>query len=57
MTADTIPDRFAKLGVPAGDTSDVLSSTPIGTPTIPPVDQMLDYYPINPGAAGPAPPP
>jgi hypothetical protein len=57
MTADTLQDKYEKIGVPQGDTSDALSSSPIGTPTIPPVDQLLDYYPINPGAAGPAPPP
>jgi hypothetical protein len=54
-TPDTVQDRFEKIGVPAGDTSDSLSSTPIGTPTIPPADQLLDYYAINSGT--PAPPP
>jgi hypothetical protein len=55
MTADTRQDKYEKLGVPQGDTSDVLSSSPIGTPTIPPVDQLLVYTPINAGT--PEPPP
>lgn len=55
MTADARQDRFEKLGEPQGSTADVLSSTPLGSATIPPADQLLDYYPVAAGA--PAPPP
>jgi hypothetical protein len=41
MSADFIPDQYQKIGTPSNDFNDTLSSTGIGSPTIPPADQWL----------------
>lgn len=50
MSADTLADRFQKIGQPATPpATDTLSSTPIGSATIPAPDARLTYYKIANG--------
>jgi hypothetical protein len=55
MTADAREDRFELIGQPQGSTADTLSSSSIGTPTTPPPDQLLDFYPLAGGVPAPIP--
>jgi len=41
MSADFIPDQYQKIGTPSNDFGDLLSTTGIGSPTIPPTDMWL----------------
>ena len=51
MAANTIPDRFEKIGEnPVPPTTDTLSSTPVGSSAIPPADERLVHYTIASGA-------
>jgi len=50
MAADSLQDRYQKLGQPVGDVTDTLSVSPIGTKGTP----IAGPYP--PGASGDQPP-
>ena len=53
MAANLTPDRFEKIGQnPVPPTTDTLSSTPIGSATVPAADAALAYYPVAPEKAG-----
>ena len=55
MAADAIPDAYQKIGfTPLDKVTDTLSSTPIGSATIPPATERLTYYRVNPTGANPA---
>ena len=52
---DTVQDRFEKAGQTPGSTADALSSTPIGSATVPAEEARLAYYPVGGGTPAPIP--
>lgn len=48
MASDSLQDRFQKIGAP-NTTADVLSRSPIGTPTVPVETARVTEYPIANG--------
>jgi len=53
MSTDTLLDKYEKVGQPGGDVTDTLSSSPIGSVTVPAADALLAYYAM--GGGNPAP--
>lgn len=53
MAANLTPDQYEQIGH-ADDATDDLSSTPIGSATVPPADERLTFYPIADGTPAPA---
>ena len=51
MATDTYKDRYQKIGEnPVPSTTDILSSTPIGSATVPVETSRLTWFPVAPGS-------
>ena len=50
---DTVQDKYEKVGTPQGSTADDLSSTPIGSATVPAEEARLVFKPLAGGTPAP----